>query len=582
LERRFAVDVELSVVIPSWNEAERLPATLEAARVYLEARYPEAYEVIVVDDGSRDGTAALLAEWSAAWHRLRVLTHPANQGKGAAVRSGILEATGARILFADADGATPWNEEGKLRTAIDDGADLAVGSRLVQEAGIEVQRVSGRRLAGRLFAWLVRRVMSLPVRDTQCGFKMFRFDAGRTLFEACDEDGYLFDISVLALAVKRSYRIAEVPIAWTDRPGSKVRPIRDGFRAVVRLLRLRRKFAGPEIRGLAPRTVRIAKARSGFTLIEVLVVIAVIGILAGLLLPAVQAAREAARRMSCTNNLKQIGLALANHEGTKGAYPFGVGGIGPPGSEPRWSAVSQLLPFLENENVYNALNFSGIPWLHDPAASASNQTALRTTIAGFLCPSDADRVAGKSETAPLSYRACAGTLPRNLSGDVPGPEGTGKNTGAFWFQSAVRPANVRDGLSTTAFFSERCLGSSDGPDRRSDHYLVGGSIDECKSVDASHSRLLEPYMASGARWGDGNVLYSRYHHILPPQAPSCLLGGTTDYGSPVVISATSRHPGGVNLLLGDGSIRFVREGIDPATWRALGTVAGGEVSDKLD
>ena len=152
------MDVELSVVIPSWNEAQRLPATLQAARAYLEAEYTERYEVIIVDDGSRDGTAELLADWTAAWPRLRVVTHPANRGKGAAVRSGVLEAVGTRILFTDADGATPWQEEGKLRAAIDAGADVAVGSRLARDDGVEVRRFLGRGLAGRLFAGLVRRM----------------------------------------------------------------------------------------------------------------------------------------------------------------------------------------------------------------------------------------------------------------------------------------------------------------------------------------------------------------------------------------------------------------------------------------
>lgn len=315
----------------------------------------------------------------------------------------------------------------------------------------------------------------------------------------------------------------------------------------------------------------------GFTIIELLVVITIIGILAALLMPAVQSSRESAWRLHCTNNLKQFGLALANYETELGAYPFGVGGGGPPGHEPRWSAQSQLLPYLEQPALFHSLNFAGMPWLHDETYSAMNETAITTRVAGFLCPADFDGIDEPLGLAHINYRANAGTLPHNLSSDTGEPGSTGRNTGAFWFQSAVRPAHIRDGLSNTAMFSERCLGDSGSPDPRADFYLTGFSLSWCPDVVPGVTpRYTNDFEWSGGRWGDGNVFYTRYHHIFPPQANSCVLGGTQDHGSPVVVSASSRHPGGVNMLLADGSVRLVRPQIDPAVWSALGTIQGGE------
>jgi prepilin-type N-terminal cleavage/methylation domain-containing protein len=208
-----------------------------------------------------------------------------------------------------------------------------------------------------------------------------------------------------------------------------------------------------------PRTV-------GFTLIELLVVVTIIGLLIALLLPAVQSAREAARRIQCQNHLKQIGLALANYEASKGCYPFGVGGGGPVGTDPgsvsRWSAQSQILAELEQGTVFSALNFALVPWGHEPILSPPNLTALTTRIAGFLCPSDRDGIAEPYNLAHNNYRACAGTKPYNVHFGT--PDDRGVNDGVFWYQSSVRPALLLDGSSQTAVFSERCLGDSGKPD----------------------------------------------------------------------------------------------------------------------
>ena len=166
-------------------------------------------------------------------------------------------------------------------------------------------------------------------------------------------------------------------------------------------------------------------------------------------------------------------------------YPFGVGGGGPPGNVVnRWSAQSQLLPYLEQGALFNSLNFVGLPWLNlNPVYGPMNQTALTTTIAGFVCPSDFDRIIDPLNTAHNSYRACAGTLPYNLKFDS--PDQTGQDNGGFWFQSAVSPSRITDGLSMTAFFCERCLGDSVSPDPLSDYYLTGDMISDCSAAGPS-------------------------------------------------------------------------------------------------
>jgi dolichyl-phosphate beta-glucosyltransferase len=222
----------LSVVLPAYNEAHRLPPYLAAMRTYLDCRWPERYEVIVVDDGSQDGLPALLAHAAVDWPALRTLRHECNQGKGAAVRTGVLASQGRWVLFADADGATPIDQERRLCAAAQAGAEVIVGSRLADGEGLQRSRHWLRGISGRLFAAVARRLLHLSVRDTQCGFKMFRADAAQRLFAEVRETGFVFDLELLALAQCQGWKMVEVPVAWQEIPGGHFHL----FRALPKIL----------------------------------------------------------------------------------------------------------------------------------------------------------------------------------------------------------------------------------------------------------------------------------------------------------------------------------------------------------
>lgn len=256
--------IGLSLIIPAYNETQRLPAYLRSIHTYLSSAWGDRYEVLVVDDGSEDGLPEVVQQMRETWPQLGWLRHAVNRGKGAAVRTGVLAAAGELLLFADADGATPIEEERHLRAAIERGADVVVGSRLLPSAVGQPDRPWSRAFCGQLFAALVRWLFALPVRDTQCGFKMFTRAAAQELFCRCRDQGYMFDVEVLAWAVRRGLRIAEVPVRWTDMPGSKVRLLRDGCRMVHGLLNLRRRLQLPAQGGTneftAPSTGRFEEA----------------------------------------------------------------------------------------------------------------------------------------------------------------------------------------------------------------------------------------------------------------------------------------------------------------------------------
>jgi len=236
------VEPRWSVIIPAYDEALRLPAYLAEVVGYFDGR-DEPYEVLVVDDGSRDETAARVLDAQAAHSSVTLHRLAVNRGKGYAVRAGMRAARGDFRLMADADGATPIGEVKRLEAAIQAGADIAVGSRALRDPSVSRQVRLHRQLSGELFNFLVRRLGVLGVRDTQCGFKLFRGPAADQLFGELRTDGFGFDVELLLLARRRGYRVTEVAINWADQPGSKVGVWKDGPRMLVQILAARRRLS---------------------------------------------------------------------------------------------------------------------------------------------------------------------------------------------------------------------------------------------------------------------------------------------------------------------------------------------------
>ena len=233
-------EVALSVVIPAYKEEDRIVATLERTLEYLRGR-GEPFEIIVVDDGSPDRTSERVSEVVREAPELELEVLPQNRGKGAAVRTGVLRSRGERVLFMDADLATPIEELDKLEPFLAQGYDVVIGSRGLRESDIRQRQPFPRELMGRTFNVIVRTLLLGGFRDTQCGFKLFTRDAARELFSAQTLDGFAFDVEILLMAKDRGYRIREVPVVWYHAPNSKVSPITDASRMFADLVRMRAK-----------------------------------------------------------------------------------------------------------------------------------------------------------------------------------------------------------------------------------------------------------------------------------------------------------------------------------------------------
>jgi len=221
--------VELSIVIPAYNEALRLPSALLSTVDYLD-RTGREYEIIVVDDGSTDHTAEMVEKFAKLRPKVRVMRLERNCGKGCAVRTGMLQGVGSYILFADADGATPIEEIERLYNVVKGGIDVAIGSRALRSKETTVKTHWHRKFLGQSFNRVVNYLVLPGIRDTQCGFKMFQRRAARFLFGKQRVNGFSFDVEILFLAQKTGMKIVEVPVNWSNIPGSKVNLVLDAAR----------------------------------------------------------------------------------------------------------------------------------------------------------------------------------------------------------------------------------------------------------------------------------------------------------------------------------------------------------------
>jgi prepilin-type N-terminal cleavage/methylation domain-containing protein/prepilin-type processing-associated H-X9-DG protein len=344
--------------------------------------------------------------------------------------------------------------------------------------------------------------------------------------------------------------------------------------------------------------------RRGFTLIELLVVIAIIAVLIALLLPAVQAAREAGRRAQCVNNLKQMGLAIQNYIDVQGAIPpTAMNQLGAPNpSSNNFGMKARILPYMEQVGIFNALNQTsnweqgtGSP----PGNEGSNDTVVIQQINTFLCPSDANVPCGtytfkdgvtKGQTAYGSYPNNLGTIFYNNGGKFDGPahrmsEATPNNHGVV-----VTLPMITDGLSNTVIFSEWVRGRNQNASPSNGVWAIylSSMAEPTANTTTSVNLYVAPCQSSttfaanydhkGQKWGNHNTAEGGgYSHVMMPNTKACFFSNKTTVDIDTLVGASSNHPGGVNVGMLDGSVKFIKNSINPTTWRAIATMNAGEV-----
>lgn len=232
--------MELSIVIPAYNEEKRISDSLKKVISFFD-KNKEDYELLVVNDGSKDKTVEIIKEFSKNNKRVKLIDYKTNRGKGYAVKTGVLAANGKKILFSDADLSTPIKEYEKLNEWYKKGFDICVGSRRLSGSKIYVKQPLHRRIIGKAFVTLVKMLSSLDLKDTQCGFKLYNAKKAKKIFLKQKIDGFSFDVEVLYLAKKNGYSIKEVPVEWNDSERySKVNPVKESFKMLSDLIKIRK------------------------------------------------------------------------------------------------------------------------------------------------------------------------------------------------------------------------------------------------------------------------------------------------------------------------------------------------------
>jgi glycosyltransferase involved in cell wall biosynthesis len=248
---------QLSIVIPAYNESARIEDALERVLSCVAERQWDA-EVLVVDDGSKDNTAAIVEKWMVAHPRLHLIKNVGNRGKGYSVRNGLLQAAGDIVMFTDADLSSPMEEAELLITAIADGADVAIGSRWLDRTRQTIHQPLYRQFFGRCFNWITRRVMGLPFKDTQCGFKAFKREAAQVIFRLQTIERWGFDPEILFIARKLKYTIQEVPVTWGHDERSRISYLKDGMKMLEDMAVIR----GNSVRGRYDEAIAAMKDTS--------------------------------------------------------------------------------------------------------------------------------------------------------------------------------------------------------------------------------------------------------------------------------------------------------------------------------